>query len=137
MNCANCLARDEQLMIHPKTGLWICAGCFSILENIKFKPGVIMDNIQDTLKERLPVLKEREKEYGNFNVTASIILYIRGYVYTQLSVRHPHKNISPVIMEAFTQICTKLGRLIMNPWHKDSWKDIIGYATLVLEELEF
>ena len=39
--------------------------------------------------------------------------------------------------EAITMIANKLGRVINgDPYYDDSWRDIAGYATLVVKELE-
>jgi hypothetical protein len=38
-------------------------------------------------------------------------------------------------MYAWTIIFNKLFRLLVDPRHVDSWKDIAGYATLVVDDL--
>jgi len=36
----------------------------------------------------------------------------------------------------WVQILGKLIRILYSPHHKDHWRDIIGYATLIYDELE-
>lgn len=84
---------------------------------------------------RLPILVEREKEYGNFGTNARLAQAIKLAIFKELDALDIPET--AIQAEALDMIGSKLARIAHNPNHKDSWKDIIGYCTLVLEELEF
>lgn len=89
---------------------------------------------EDKIKPRLEVLAEREKTHGSFTTVAKTAVELRSVLVKHgIITRTP----SPVMNEALNQICTKLARITQNPSNIDNWKDIAGYATLVVEELEF
>lgn len=79
---------------------------------------------------RTPILDEREKEYGSFAKIADNSCMIRDYL---LRGQNSQSGYTLVEREALTMIATKLARIINNPHHADSWRDIAGYCNLVLE----
>ena len=81
---------------------------------------------------RMPVLEEREKTHGSFAGVASNAQHIKDEIrmakrFTLLDEHH---------REALDLIATKISRIINgNPNETDHWRDIAGYATLVVEIL--
>lgn len=78
------------------------------------------------------VLNERQKTYGDFAVVARRAV---GVMKT-LGLPPDIVNANSVPIFAMTNIVIKLSRLANNPMHRDSWVDIIGYATLVLRDID-
>lgn len=86
---------------------------------------------QDTLR---PILKQRGQEYGEFSVMCARIQAIKLAMFT--GVNKLKKDLSPEQTEALEMIATKLGRILCgNPNNIDSWTDIIGYCTLVVDRI--
>lgn len=83
---------------------------------------------------RMLILEEREREYGSFTDIANLSVGFKSLV-VKVKPRES-QEIPSTIIEAIGMICTKLARVVYNPSHKDSWKDIAGYANLVVEYLE-
>lgn len=83
---------------------------------------------------RMPILEEREKEYGSFKETAQVSQTLKSTIEDQFEYRKDFP--ASELHEAIDLICTKLARLSQNPSHKDSWKDIAGYAMLAFESLK-
>jgi hypothetical protein len=74
-------------------------------------------------------LKERGEQYGEFADHAKISQTIKRLA--------AGKELPDVQREAFEMIAHKLARIINgNANHIDSWLDIAGYATLVVEKLK-
>lgn len=78
-------------------------------------------------------LEVRETTYGS---------YLNVALYAQSLKRDIHHmknwdNLPPYMRESLDMIANKIAR-IMNgdPYYKDSWHDIAGYATLVANTLE-
>ena len=77
------------------------------------------------LKEREPILQEREKTHGSFFQNAEISQKLLGVL------KDYHlQNFCPVQRQAMDMICLKIARAMSNPKHKDHWDDIAGYAKL-------
>lgn len=75
------------------------------------------------------ILEERGNNYGDFADMACTA--------QQLKVMLTHDGMSSVQKEAMDLICTKLARIVHgNPDHIDSWRDIAGYANLVVLDLD-
>ena len=88
-------------------------------------------------------LEERGKNYGNFhtqaNLTQALVAIIsQHYASTHKTEKDSSIAIMPHFMqEAVHMICHKLARIANgNPYHTDSWLDIAGYSTLVVDILE-
>lgn len=74
-------------------------------------------------------LAERESQYGSFSDVAELTCDLMGDL-----LRH---DMSFVQREALHMICSKLARIRCGDIDKiDSWHDIAGYATLVVQDLE-
>ena len=77
-------------------------------------------------------LQERGNNYGSFAMNAIVSQGLKD----QLKLGDNWEKLSQVQQEALEMICHKMSRIVNgNPNYKDSWTDIIGYATLVENEL--
>lgn len=77
------------------------------------------------------LLEERREMHGRFEDNARVAGSIRAII------EEEGDNLSPVAREALHCIATKMSRLLVgNATYLDHWKDIVGYATLALKELE-
>lgn len=78
-------------------------------------------------------LEVRETTYGS---------YLNVALYAQTLKRDMHQmanwnSLPPHMRESLDMIANKIGRIMNgNPYYKDSWHDIAGYATLVANTLE-
>lgn len=78
------------------------------------------------------VLSERETTYGSFEVNSVIAQDLKNIIHEAIPEGFPL-----YMLEALDQIASKISRIIVgNPYYKDSWKDISGYAKLVEDLLE-
>lgn len=76
------------------------------------------------------LLVERNTQYADaWRKTGEITESLAG----EIAVMH---NAFPQAMIAWWTILCKLLRILGDPKHIDSWQDIAGYATLVVEYLE-
>lgn len=74
-------------------------------------------------------LNERQSQYGSFKDVADTT--------QKLMDQFALGRMSNVQREALHMICSKLARIANgDPNHVDSWHDIAGYATLVVDDLE-
>lgn len=79
------------------------------------------------------VLEDRGSKYGAFPAHADITQGIKGIV----SAGASWGRMSNTQKEALEMVAHKIGRIANgNPDYIDSWVDIIGYAQLVVDELE-
>lgn len=81
------------------------------------------------------VLKERGEQYGDFVDVALLSQQLKSY----LCDLKMSPLAEPYMIEALDNIFQKIARIINrngNPAHIDSWRDIAGYAMLVVKELE-
>lgn len=77
----------------------------------------------------LEVLNERGKTHGDYNKTAETYTNIKRAVYVD-------SGLSANMVTAIDMICMKLARIVNgDPYEKDHWDDIAGYAKLVSENL--
>lgn len=81
-------------------------------------------------------LQERGARYGRFDEQAALSQALKSQM--RVSLRTDKGGLTDeVIHEAIDHICTKLARIGNgDPYYADNWRDIVGYATLVLRELE-
>lgn len=80
-------------------------------------------NVQETLKER-------EQTHGSFKEHATVTQELKQVLYTY------NKGLCYEHTEALDMIFHKIGRILAgNPYHKDHWHDIAGYA-LLAEKVE-
>lgn len=79
------------------------------------------------------VLKERGKTHGNWQFQSAFSQQLKDSVYYAAG----YGRLSDSVRESLDMICVKMSRIICgNPDEIDHWKDIAGYATLVVKELE-
>lgn len=99
------------------------------------KPPVSFDQIENP--EVRELLETRGEDYGEAWKLASevfrVIMGLRGAETKQ--VRHSDL-LNSLYFHNWFQILGKLIRLSFTPHQMDSWMDIIGYATLVVEDLK-
>lgn len=83
-------------------------------------------------------LKQRGSKYGLFKNHAIISVSLRNAIFQHYNQTHPDgPSLTATHIEAITMICHKLGRIANgDPFYDDSWKDIAGYAELVVKELQ-
>ena len=86
--------------------------------------------------EMTEILRARNETYGPFERNAQIAQMLKEIVSTHIYSKW--EDASEVEREAVHQIFSKLSRWVTNPgkMHIDSWKDIAGYALLVVEYLD-
>jgi hypothetical protein len=77
------------------------------------------------------VLGERRKSYGDYKTVCNY----RSSLLQILKKNHG-PNTPLVVRRGMEDVVHKLSRLIHTPDHIDSWRDISGYAKLVVEALE-
>lgn len=80
------------------------------------------------------VLKEREETYGSFSENAMTAQRIKHNI-RRLGRHYEHLSVEQ--KEALDMIVTKMARICTGDSnHVDSWRDIAGYAVLVVDILE-
>ena len=78
------------------------------------------------------LITERGSRYGKFKDGAEIMQKLKD-VMREVDGWH---NLTPSQREALDMIQHKIGRILNgDPTYDDSWKDIAGYATLIVNEL--
>jgi len=81
---------------------------------------------------RKPILNEREATHGQFSDVSRVAQKIKA-VYAERGYRH----LPDVQMEALDMIASKIARILCGDSDfPDHWKDISGYAELVVESLQ-
>lgn len=85
-----------------------------------------MSDIQDTIKER----GGTHGSYYEQSETADTIKQV-------FSVPDNHQHISHDMRESLDHIAVKISRILHgDPNHADHWRDIAGYAMLIVNRLE-
>lgn len=79
------------------------------------------------------VLNERAQTYGQYNMVSKISQDVKKVIRNS-----PNYPLMPDYMkESLDLIANKLARILNgDPLYDDSWRDISGYCTLVLMEIE-
>ena len=81
-------------------------------------------------------LTERGRRYGHFGGHADISQQLQRAINDHAAIRGRGVIQDPVLREALAMICHKLGRIANgDPTYDDSWRDIAGYAMLVVRHL--
>ena len=81
-------------------------------------------------------LAERGGRYGAFTGHAVISQTLQKAIHDHAETVGRGKIDDPVLCEALAMICHKLGRIANgDPAYDDSWRDIAGYAMLVVKNL--
>jgi len=79
------------------------------------------------------VLEERGNNYGDFTMNAIVTQGLKEHLHMGLN----WNEMPATHKEALEMICHKMSRIVNgDSSYKDSWTDIIGYATLVEKGLE-
>ena len=79
------------------------------------------------------VLEARGRRYGEYHMVAQLSQALKEGLQVSPSWVHmePHQQ------ESLEMICNKVSRICNgDPFYVDSWRDIAGYAQLVVNELE-
>lgn len=75
-------------------------------------------------------IEERGSRYGDFADNAATSQSLKDIIYNGACAH----RLKPHHAEALDNICQKLARIVNgDPTYDDNWRDIIGYATLVME----
>lgn len=78
------------------------------------------------------LITERGNRYGKFKDGAEIMQELKDV----MREVNGWRNLTPSQREALDMIQHKIGRILNgDPTYDDSWKDIAGYATLIVNEL--
>lgn len=77
------------------------------------------------------LIEQRDDQYGSAWIECTHLI---GAI--PKGVWHRFQSIAPQYLYAWIIILNKMYRILVDPYHKDSWRDIAGYATLVLNDLE-
>ena len=84
------------------------------------------------------IITERGSNYGpakgHFSTTQKMFNAF-DWRYLWSPNKPEDKSRNAMILHAVYMILDKLARAAWNPWHIDNWKDIQGYAQLVIDEL--
>ncbi len=79
------------------------------------------------------ILDERRKTHGDFLVHSMISQNLKECLW----VRDGWRRLNLMQQEALEMICHKISRVVAgDPNHADHWRDIAGYATLIVNYLE-
>jgi hypothetical protein len=82
---------------------------------------------------RDPLLAEREFTHGNYCDTAHVAQMLK----IEMHGRVKWSALSARQQESLDQIATKIGRILSgDPNEPEHWKDIAGYANLVVEAVQ-
>ena len=87
----------------------------------------------------MDVLKERAKTHGDFEETANIALGLKTELRRHIESRKEkhHHCLLNTQQESLEMICTKIARILSgDPNEPDHWRDIAGYAQLVVNSLD-
>lgn len=98
----------------------------------------VNDAGEDTTMTVDETLKQRGSRYGSFKNHANLSVALRTALFQHYTQTHPEgPSLTPTQIEALTLICHKLARIANgDASYDDSWKDIAGYAELVVKELQ-
>lgn len=89
-------------------------------------------DLNDCIGSTEALITERGSRYGKFKDGAAIMQELK-FVMREVDGWH---NLTPSQREALDMIQHKIGRILNgDPTYDDSWKDIAGYATLIVKEL--
>lgn len=79
------------------------------------------------------ILAQREKQYGDFKEQSRVAQGLKNIMVFAPS----WSELEPYQKEALEMTQHKIARILSgDPRYVDSWQDIIGYITLVLERIE-
>lgn len=88
--------------------------------------------LNDCIGSTEALIAERGTRYGKFKDGAEIMRDLKDIMHEV----DGWNNLSPSQKEALDMIQHKIGRILNgDPNYDDNWKDIAGYATLIVNEL--
>jgi hypothetical protein len=102
----------------------------------KPKPGefIVVEGAKNA-QEVDAILNTRATTYGSFEGVAEIAQELKALIHERIT--DSHKVLDADQIEAFDMIASKIARILNgDPNHLDSWIDIAGYATLVVDRLQ-
>lgn len=84
------------------------------------------------------ILEERGNNYGDFTTVANLTQHLEYVCMKHYHDTHPNSDpLPPFMRESLHMIFQKVARAVNgNPYYDDSWRDIAGYAQLVVNVLE-
>lgn len=118
--------KDGMNLVHGDNGYW--EKCYK--QDINKNAKIVWKRGEEAVKGDVDeTLGERQSQYGSFKDVAGTTQYLLQML--------SNDSMSDVQLEALHMICSKLARITHGDVnHVDSWHDIAGYATLVVNELE-
>jgi len=82
-------------------------------------------------------LKQRGNRYGEFKNLAALSQELQDMFHTHVVNYGQPAEFTPVMTEAIEMIFHKIARIANgDPAYDDTWRDIAGYAQLVVDELD-
>lgn len=82
-------------------------------------------------------LKQRGKRYGSFNRHAELAQKFKHDFHSHVQLHGQPTEFSNSMIEAIDMIFHKLARIANgDPAYDDTWRDIAGYAQLIVDELD-
>ena len=90
------------------------------------------DDLNECISSTEALITERGARYGKFKDGSEIMRDLKHVMHEV----DGWNNLSPSQKEALDMIQHKIGRILNgDPNYDDSWKDVAGYATLIVNEL--
>lgn len=85
------------------------------------------------MPDRNPILVQREATHGSFSNTSRVW----AEICQALSGGTRAADLTPAMECALSMIALKLSRIVSgDPRNRDSWRDVAGYADLVVEQID-
>lgn len=86
------------------------------------------------------IIEARDEKYGNFADQSVISQEIQNAIVKGYLMRGDGQSLGDIpayMLEVLTMLSTKISRIVNgDPYYKDNWVDIAGYAQLVVNQLE-
>lgn len=93
----------------------------------------VTEQMENTGMDIHEVLEQRGNRYGEYSDVSDAAQQFKDIVRGRIAWKH----MEPYMQESLDMICNKLSCIINgDPYYDDSWRDIAGYAQLVVNELE-
>ena len=82
-------------------------------------------------------LKQRGNRYGEYHKVSNVSQELKAILYQgAVGSGKADSDIPDYVWESMDMICNKLSRVVNgDPLYDDNWRDIAGYAQLVVDEL--
>lgn len=87
------------------------------------------------MSEVSETLDQRNSLYGDYRKGIVFRSEFMNLIKTTYRTEHGGREMSFIHEQFFIDIATKLSRLAVSPDHLDSWLDMAGYSTLILQTL--